>query len=259
MLRVIGFGNTIHSDDGFAAHVIEQMMPAWRDEADVELYFAGTAGLNAMALFDDCSQVLVVDIIRREFAKAPLAWYGVEEVIELDWADGQNACAHGQGLGYLYKALQAVSANPPKIRTLLCASDLPKAYSLQLSENIIQTIDEAVKELTQTIQTQKEFPIVVEDVTQGQGCWIGSAKLPNKRFASKVMIFERDQHYHVISALCPHMGFDLSDQQLNEQGQLVCPVHNMAIDVFAKCTKNQRSYYLADRNDQGFVITGFCE
>ena len=261
MMKVIGFGNTIHGDDGFAAHVIERLGQQWQAEAQVQCCFGGSAGLNAMALFDDCEQVLVVDIVRSEAAKAPLAWYSVDEVIELDFADGEH-CAHGQGLGYLFKSLQAVSGKLPQISCLLCASDIPQSYTTQLSDAIAAQVTQAGTLLNQRIEQHLAgFPITVEDVSPGKfdGIWTGMAKLPKKRFAGKVMIFERAGAYFLTSASCPHQGFDLSEQGLDEQGKLVCPLHQLEIDVFAVCRGPVKRHFKVDREGETFVITGFNE
>ncbi len=99
-----------------------------------------------------------------------------------------------------------------------------------------------------------EFPIKVEAVKPSSfpAIWTGIAQLPKRRFASPVMIFLRDDQYVLISALCPHQGYDMSTENLTAQGRLVCPLHGLEIDVF----NNQNSFSVVKQADE-FVITGF--
>lgn len=151
MIHVLGFGNILHGNDGFAARVLEKIVEKQSQNPRLNVHFAGTAGLNAMSLFDDCQQVLVVDVIHhtvaKRVAKAGLAWYSVEEVIALD----HGANDHGQGLAYLFKALKAVSDPLPAIRCLLCASEMPQAYCLTLSDAVQQQVDQAVELICQEV------------------------------------------------------------------------------------------------------------
>lgn len=130
MIRVIGFGNLLHGDDAYASHVLS-MLEQRNLSHDIELIFAGTAGLNAMSLFENCSQILIVDIIHFSAAKADLAWYSVDEVITFD----SGASDHGIGLGYLFKALQCVDLQIPNIHCLLLRTDMPQSYCLSMSDN----------------------------------------------------------------------------------------------------------------------------
>lgn len=265
MIRVLGFGNTLHGDDGFAAHVLEQLEHQLSvNLADmVQVQFAGTAGINAMALFDDVDTVLVVDVIRCDVAKAPLAWYSVEEVLALDFAANQpGSNSHGQGLGYLFKALGAISDNLPQISCLLCASDMPKSYTLGLSDKLKPQITSAATLVEKRIQSNLDgFPITITDLIPSgfDNRWTGMAQLPKKRFPGKVLIFLTDRQYYLISALCPHQGYDLSDQPLNDKDELICPLHNMTIDVQTPCTKNRKNTYKVHKEGNDFTITGFNE
>jgi nitrite reductase/ring-hydroxylating ferredoxin subunit len=109
-----------------------------------------------------------------------------------------------------------------------------------------------------------DFPIEVSDVTASDisGLWLGQAHLPNKSVAGKVMIFLRDEKYVAVSALCPHLRFDMSDTDLNEEGELVCARHGMVMNLYSDAAKtaqgkraNKVGYTVVKQGD-GFVITG---
>jgi len=61
-IHVIGFGNLYQGDDGFGPHVCRHLrvepLPA-----GVRVHDAGTSGLHALALFEDCELAIVVDAI----------------------------------------------------------------------------------------------------------------------------------------------------------------------------------------------------
>lgn len=148
-IRVIGFGNTLHGNDGFAERVISKVAQSSkiRDNDDVECLFAGTAGLNAMPLFDKPDRVFVVDVIHRTLTVDSLAWYSPQDIIEIE----SERNDHGMGLGYLFKALLSVSTSAPKIDCLLCASETPQSYTLNMSEEITRQIPHAVTQIVRRI------------------------------------------------------------------------------------------------------------
>lgn len=97
------------------------------------------------------------------------------------------------------------------------------------------------------------FPVEITDVAPSRypEIWLGVAKLPGTRFANKIMIFRVEQEFIAISALCPHQGYDLSEQKLCD-GKIVCPLHGLEIDVLSTSQKG----YTVERKGSEFVITG---
>ena len=57
--RVVCFGNPLHGDDGFGAHVCRRLR-----ERGIPAIDAGTAGLNALAHFENCAKAVIVDALR---------------------------------------------------------------------------------------------------------------------------------------------------------------------------------------------------
>jgi nitrite reductase/ring-hydroxylating ferredoxin subunit len=113
-----------------------------------------------------------------------------------------------------------------------------------------------------------DFPIKVTDVTQGSfpDMWLGQAQLPRKSEASKVLIFLRDGNYVLTPALCPHLAFDMSEANLNEIGELICPLHGFVVNLFVaggvgeireRGSKANKSGYFVTRKEDEFEITGF--
>lgn len=156
MIRVIGFGNSLHGNDGFGEQIINSMKlgNAW---PKVEFIFAGCAGLDAMHLFENVDETIVVDVIHSDAAKGDLEWYNKNEVIALD--SGRND--HGMGLGYLFRALDSLNISS-SIKCLLCKTDSPEVYTLSLDPEIDQRVDQTFKLLDQEIRNimdQREVSI----------------------------------------------------------------------------------------------------
>ncbi|KXF80604.1 hydrogenase maturation protease [Enterovibrio coralii] len=59
-LRILCFGNSLHSDDGIGSAVALRLRYAGLPES-VEVFDVGITGLNAMPLFQNCERVLIVD------------------------------------------------------------------------------------------------------------------------------------------------------------------------------------------------------
>jgi nitrite reductase/ring-hydroxylating ferredoxin subunit len=110
-----------------------------------------------------------------------------------------------------------------------------------------------------------DFPIKITDVVTSQfpDVWLGTAQLPNQKASGKVMIFLRDGQYALVSALCPHLSYDMSDSNLNAEGELICARHGFVINLFAEGgaeravgRRANKSGYVVSKQDDGFVITG---
>ena len=146
MIRVIGFGNSLHGNDGFGEYVVNRMKRE-RSWFGVEFIFAGCAGLDAMRLFENVDEMIAVDVIHSASAKSDLAWYSKDEVIALD----SERNDHGMGLGYLFRALDALDICP-SIRCLLCRSESPKAFTLGMDPAIDQSIERAISAVGREIR-----------------------------------------------------------------------------------------------------------
>lgn len=82
----------------------------------------------------------------------------------------------------------------------------------------------------------------------------------HKVFVSErwILIYKNGEEFHASSARCPHAGFDLSDEQPDEKGRIVCPLHG-----YTFCLKTGRnvsgegyklySYPFEERNDGIYI------
>ncbi len=111
MRHVIGFGNDLHGDDGFAAAVCRALAEL-NLPADVRVFEAGTRGLDALALFEGCSEAIVIDAAEPAGHPGRLAFPDPE-----DCAGDCHLPGHGAGVGYLLRALSALGS-PPRLRII---------------------------------------------------------------------------------------------------------------------------------------------
>jgi len=127
MRRILCFGNPLHGDDGLGPAVYARLADLPRSP-DLELIEAGTPGLAALPLFEDCDEVLVVDALAPAGAPGRIARLAPERAI----AESVPA-PHGVGLGYLLQALAALPGRKPKIRILGAQAESHRPFQPGLS------------------------------------------------------------------------------------------------------------------------------
>ncbi len=143
MRHVIFFGNALHGDDGFGPAVFRRLS-ALDPPADVRLFDAGTCGLDALMLFEDCAEAFVVD------ALAPGDQPG--RVVRM----APSAClpdsalpGHGAGVGHLLTALAALGGTLPVVIGAEAAQLRP--FSPGLSAAMEGAVAETTKLLCQAL------------------------------------------------------------------------------------------------------------
>lgn len=140
LVRVLCFGNALHGDDGFGERVFHRLKDMdW--PAAVEVRFGGTAGLNALSLFEGCAEVIVVD------ALAPAGEPGRVRVETLDPGRfrPESADAHGNGVGYLLRAVAASLDPVPRITLVGAQMASLRSFVPALSPAMRDAVPEAVR------------------------------------------------------------------------------------------------------------------
>jgi len=137
-LRILCFGNPLHGDDGFGPAVAL----ALRRHADprlIEVVDAGIRGLDALPLFENCEQVIVVDAMRGEQPGRVHRLAPDQVPVEAATAGG-----HGAGVGFLLQAVGQMLAAPPKIAVIAAEIGAPEAFRPGLSLPVAAAVAEAV-------------------------------------------------------------------------------------------------------------------
>lgn len=137
MRHLIGFGNDLHGDDGFGVAVCRRMAELTLPD-DVQVFAAGTRGLDALALFEGCDEAIVVDASEPAGRPGRLGFPAPEALVEDSSLPG-----HGAGVGYLLRAL-AVMGPPPRLRILTAEAAVLTPFQPELSPAMAVAVDEAV-------------------------------------------------------------------------------------------------------------------
>ncbi len=140
MRHVIGFGNDLHGDDGFAAAVCRRLAEL-ELPANVRVFDAGTRGLDALALFDGCTEAIVIDAAEPAGHPGRLAYPDPRVCIEDCPLPG-----HGAGVGYLLRALAALGT-PPRLRIVTAEAAALTPFHPVLSVEMRAAVEETLEVL----------------------------------------------------------------------------------------------------------------
>ncbi len=153
VIRLIGFGNILHGDDGFAQYLLDyyqqHYLSCYPDKHLIESNFVGVAGLNALSLFEASERILVVDVIEHSLTSRRLDWYSPKQLLQIN----RSSALHHQGLQYLLQAVFATVNTTPTIELLLCAIEKCDAFSMELSPSIDDCLMPAAEMLDKKVQS----------------------------------------------------------------------------------------------------------
>lgn len=104
--HIVCFGNELHGDDGLgpAVHALLSQAPL---PAGVRLMRADVAGLSAIACFENCDRVIIVDALRGHGPAGTLYQLDALPLAEAAARDEAPAGFHGAGVGALLSLLPA--------------------------------------------------------------------------------------------------------------------------------------------------------
>jgi hydrogenase maturation protease len=141
MRHVICFGNPLHGDDGFGPAVFQRLAAAPLP-ADVRIFEAGTRGLDALALLTGCREAVLVDAMAGAGRPGRLRLISPEALAA---AEAPAPTGHGEGIGYLLRALVAVGEPLPVLRILVAEASVLRPYSPGLSPKVATAVARAVR------------------------------------------------------------------------------------------------------------------
>ncbi|UCV29783.1 hydrogenase maturation protease [Ferribacterium limneticum] len=138
-LRILCFGNPLHGDDGFGPTV----GLALRRKAlppGVEVVDCGTRGLDALHLFEDCTNLIIIDAMAGERP-------GTLHELSPHQVPVENAGSggHGAGVGYLLAAVREMITKPPLIKIIAVEIGAVKSFSPGLSLEVAAAVSEAIE------------------------------------------------------------------------------------------------------------------
>lgn len=148
--HILCFGNPMHGDDGFGPAVFARL--AGRPcPPGLRLVDAGTPGLSALALFEECDEVIVVD------ALAPAGAPGRIECLDAAAITTETTLApHGMGVGYMLRALAALPGGKPAITIIGAQAQSCRAFQPGLSPAMARAVPETVARLAAYFEDEHE-------------------------------------------------------------------------------------------------------
>lgn len=138
MIRVVGFGNDLHGDDGFGPAVIAALDSAPLPPG-TEARLGGVPGLGAVALFEGCETVVVVDALDDGGPAGELGWADPDRM-----EAAETSPLHGGDLAGLLRLLPLALDGPiPRIELLLCRIGEARGYRRELSPEVAGAVTTA--------------------------------------------------------------------------------------------------------------------
>lgn len=144
--HILCFGNPLHGDDGFGAAVYADLA-ARRRGAGVRLFDAGTPGLAALALFEDCDEAIIVDVLAPAGAPGRIARPDPAGV-----AAEATPAPHGMGLGYVLQALAALPGPRPALRIIGAQAHSHRPFSPGLSAPVARAARQVARSLVPLLE-----------------------------------------------------------------------------------------------------------
>lgn len=138
MRHILCFGNPMHGDDGFGSAVYQRLASRLLPN-DLRLIDAGTPGLAALALFQGCDEVIIVDALAPGGIPGRLSC-PLPETVAVEAA----LPGHGIGVGYLLQALAALPEQAPRIRIIAVETSTVTPFRPGLSEPVARAVEEVV-------------------------------------------------------------------------------------------------------------------
>ncbi|MDJ0447309.1 hydrogenase maturation protease [Methylocystis sp. JR02] len=134
--HIVCFGNPLHGDDGFGPAVYERLAARERPP-DLRLTEAGAPGPAALALFEDCDEVIVVDALAPAGRPGRVHRPSLAAIME-----EATPAAHGLGLGYVLRALAAFPETSPAIKIIGAEVETITPFHIGLSKPVARAVDE---------------------------------------------------------------------------------------------------------------------
>nr|WP_280818790.1 hydrogenase maturation protease [Thiorhodococcus minor] len=137
-MRILCFGNPLHGDDGFGPAVAAALrrleLPDWAG-----VYDCGTRGLEALSLFEDCPELVLVDAIVGD-NPGKLQQLSAEEIP----VEPASTGSHGAGVGSLLATARQTLESLPAITCLAAETESCAPFAPGLSIEVAASVGETL-------------------------------------------------------------------------------------------------------------------
>lgn len=88
-----------------------------------------------------------------------------------------------------------------------------------------------------------------------ENAWNGKALLPGMEMVRKVVIYQAELpdgtvDKRVVLAACPHQGYDISYDELKEDGNVYCTLHKLPICVYSE---HNRAFSVINEGERWYI------
>lgn len=153
MINILCFGNPLHGDDGFG-HAVYKRLAEMNLPSHIRIFDTGTSGLNAMNLFSQCNQVIIIDAIASRGEPGRLHQLSPDQV-----NSSNSPAGHGQGVAYLLQAIKSLETQIPQILVLGVEVMSINPFQPGLSEPVERAVDTTVRYLESRFATESYQPL----------------------------------------------------------------------------------------------------
>jgi hydrogenase maturation protease len=141
MIRVLGLGNVLMSDDGFGPFVVRVLEASYDCPAGVEFIDAGTPGLDLTPFLLGADAVIFVDTVRSRGAAGELRIYDLDAILKVP--PQARTGGHDPALKEALLTVAAAGNGPSRV-TLVGAIPEWVATGVQLSPRLEAAVGPAV-------------------------------------------------------------------------------------------------------------------
>ena len=113
IVRVVGLGNVLMTDDAFGPWVIHHLQNAYEFPVSVELVDAGTPGLDLTPFLSGVQAIVLVDTVKSQGAPGELRLYRREQLLKL--APPPRLSPHDPGVSETLQLLELAGEAPSEL------------------------------------------------------------------------------------------------------------------------------------------------
>jgi hydrogenase 3 maturation protease len=142
-VHVLCFGSLWQGDDSFGLHVLEQLREQCCLPPHVRTFDAGTAGLNALPLFEGCTKAVLVDAVKTGATIGQLHRMSLDNCAPSSDQQG----LHGAGVEHLLAALPAAFGDDPIPELVMIGAEVGQIapFTTALSPSVAAAVNQAVR------------------------------------------------------------------------------------------------------------------
>ena len=156
MLHIVCLGNLLQGDDGFGIHVCHRLRER-RWPADVRVFDGGLAGLGALAFFEGCEEVIVVDALAQRGRVGRVHTLRLDDVAE----PREAFSVHQIDVNHLFHMLPIVFEGraAPRVRVVGVEAEVGDgAFTMDLTPALVPAVDEAVGLIEEMVRARGPTP-----------------------------------------------------------------------------------------------------